>query len=59
MEKFGVVIDTEHQKIADLKGRPCPSCGSRDVEYRTQTPICPRCGTAPWEPHRKPEDFRR
>jgi hypothetical protein len=51
MDKFGVVVNEEMHKIASKEGRPCPSCGSRRVNYAGLTPHCPNCGTEPWEPH--------
>lgn len=59
MDKFGVVIEEEQSKIASKEGRPCPSCGSPKVNYKGLTPQCPNCGTKPWEPHGRKEDFRR
>lgn len=61
MDKYGVIIEEEQSKIASLTGRPCPSCGSRRVDYTGLTPHCPACGTKPWEPHGKNErkDYRR
>lgn len=59
MDKFAVVIEEEATKVASLTGRPCPSCGSKSVDYRYQTPHCPTCGTAPWEPRKSNKDFRR
>lgn len=49
MDKYGVVLDDENEKIANLKGRPCPQCGSNKVNYNGLTPHCPQCGTEPWE----------
>lgn len=49
MDKYGVVLDDTHQKIAMQRGQPCPNCGSRVVNYTGLTPHCPNCGTAPWE----------
>lgn len=51
MDKFGVVTDQESTKIASKEGRPCPSCGSKNVNYKGSTPHCPECGTEPWEPN--------
>jgi predicted RNA-binding Zn-ribbon protein involved in translation (DUF1610 family) len=51
MDKFGVVIDEQAEKIASKEGRPCPSCGTTKVDYRGVTPHCPNCGTEPWEPN--------
>lgn len=62
MDKFGVVTNEENVKIATLEGRPCPSCGSKNVNYKGTTPHCPKCGTKPWEPTphgSTKEDFRR
>jgi hypothetical protein len=53
MEKNGVVLDSELDKIASMKGRPCPQCGSAHVNYAGLTPNCPSCGSEPWEPKEK------
>lgn len=44
-----MVVETENEKIATLKGRPCPQCGSKNVNYSGLTPHCPECGVEPWE----------
>ena len=49
MDKYGVVIEGENEKIAALRGRPCPQCGSNQVNYNGLTPHCPKCGVEPWE----------
>ncbi len=49
MEKNAVVLDTELDKIASMRGRPCPQCGSGHVNYNGLTPNCPQCGSEPWE----------
>lgn len=48
-EKYGVVVDTEAEKVATREGRPCPGCGGKNVNYKGMTPHCPSCGTRPWE----------
>lgn len=62
MEKFGVVLDDTHMKVAEKAGQKCPGCGSTNVNYKGLTPQCDTCGTKPWEPQphgSKKEDFRR
>lgn len=49
MDKYGVSLDEEHEKIAMAQGRPCPSCGGKNVNYKGSIPHCPQCGTRPWE----------
>jgi hypothetical protein len=51
MDKYAVVLDEEHLKTAMSGQTTCPSCGSRKVSTRSLTPVCPNCGTEPWEPH--------
>jgi predicted RNA-binding Zn-ribbon protein involved in translation (DUF1610 family) len=51
MDKFAVVLDEEHLKTAMSGSGSCPSCGSRKVDNRGLTPLCPNCGTEPWEKH--------
>jgi len=58
MDKFGVVIDEELEKIASKEGRPCPQCGSKSVNYEGTTPHCPNCGTRPWEINGQGSDHR-
>lgn len=62
-DKYGVVLEPDSIKIAAAEGRPCPSCGSRNVNYRGLTPICPNCGCAPWESqngrNKTQRDFQR
>lgn len=53
MDKFAVVLEDEHNKVASMKGTPCPQCGSSNVNYRGLTPLCPQCGSQPWEPKEK------
>jgi uncharacterized Zn finger protein (UPF0148 family) len=53
MEKNGVVLDDELNKVASMRGRPCPQCGSTHVNYAGLTPNCPQCGSEPWEPKEK------
>lgn len=61
MDKYGVVLSEEHEKVAVKAGRPCPGCGSRSVDYGGLTPHCSNCGTQPWERKADAEskDFRR
>lgn len=61
MDKYAVLIEDEQSKVASLNGRPCPSCGSKHVDYKGITPHCPNCGTFPWEPKNASEkkDYRR
>jgi len=49
MEKYGVVTNEELVKAASQEGQPCPECGSTKVDYTGLTPLCPKCGTKPWE----------
>lgn len=58
MEKYAVILDEEVTKIANKDGQPCPSCGSRRVDFTGSTPHCPNCGTQPWEKMNAPEDRR-
>ncbi len=51
MEKYGVMINDDHMKVAS-KG--CPVCGGK-VDTRYMTPRCDNCGTAPWEQNGKKE----
>lgn len=51
MDKYGVILDHEAEKLASKEGRPCPQCGSKHVNYAGVTPHCPECGTEPWEPN--------
>lgn len=55
MDKYAVVTDDEMMKTAMRGTSPCPSCGSRSVNYRGLTPHCPNCGTQPWERHASKE----
>lgn len=52
MEKYGVDVETEEAKIASEKAKPaCPSCGhALAPSAASNVPICPRCGTEPFEP---------
>ena len=59
MDKYGVIVDEEQQKIASNEGRPCPKCGSGRVDYKSTTPHCPNCGTEPWEPNAKRKEEGR
>lgn len=60
MDKFAVVLDDEATKVASKEGRPCPQCGTKNVNYKGLTPHCPNCGVEPWEKHgRDREDFQR
>lgn len=59
MDKYAVVTDDEMMKTAMQGTRPCPSCGSRSVNYRGLTPHCPNCGTQPWERHASKEKGNR
>lgn len=49
MDKYAVVLDDTHLKTAMKGAAPCPSCGTRKVNYSGVTPHCPNCGTRPWE----------
>jgi uncharacterized Zn finger protein (UPF0148 family) len=62
VDKYGVVLEEDNEKTAAKAGRPCPYCGSTNVNYNGLTPHCPTCGTKPWE--KKPDgtraqDYRR
>jgi predicted RNA-binding Zn-ribbon protein involved in translation (DUF1610 family) len=59
MDKYAVVTDDEQVKTAMKGAQPCPSCGSRSVDYRSITPHCPNCGTEPWESHAPKEKGNR
>lgn len=53
-EKYAVEIDTEKVKVAEslaagVKPAACPKCGSNDVDYAPNVPVCPVCGTEPFE----------
>ena len=50
MEKYGVQTDDEKTKTASEGNAPCPKCGSNKVDYSANVPVCPKCGTEPWEP---------
>ena len=56
MDKYGVVVDEHHIKVANEGARPCPQCGSRSVDFTSLTPHCPSCGTEPWEKHAQKEE---
>ena len=49
MDKFAVALDKETSKTA-ANSVTCPSCGGKDVRMSGETPICAKCGTAPFEP---------
>jgi len=51
MDKYSVVVDDDMEKQA-REGDGCPVCGST-VDYSGNVPVCPRCGTAPFE--KRPE----
>lgn len=55
MEKNAVVLSSELDKIASMRGRPCPKCGSGRVDYTGLTPNCSNCGSEPWEPNQGQE----
>jgi len=51
MDKYSVVVDDEMEKQA-REGGGCPVCGGT-VDYSGNVPVCPKCGTAPFE--KRPE----
>jgi uncharacterized Zn finger protein (UPF0148 family) len=57
MDKYSVVTDDELTKEGQEGGAKCPSCGSDKVDYSANVPVCPNCGTKPWE--REPEEAKR
>ena len=61
MDKYAVGTDDETVKTAERgRGRACPSCGSTKVDFTSNVPHCPNCGTKPWEPtHAAQEESRR
>lgn len=59
MTKYGVVLDDENVKVASSEGRPCPSCGSKRVNYAGLTPHCPNCGVEPWSKKRNDGEIRK
>jgi predicted RNA-binding Zn-ribbon protein involved in translation (DUF1610 family) len=47
MEKYGVEVDDDKVKTGSA-GNKCPSCGA-DVRTDLSVPMCPNCGTKPFE----------
>lgn len=51
-DKYSVGTDEEQVKVAEQgRGRACPGCGSTKVDFSSNVPHCPNCGTTPWEAH--------
>lgn len=50
MEKFGVLIEEDDKSKTATDRKSCPSCGCqlRSLEH-TGVPLCPNCGTKPFE----------
>ena len=48
MDKFSVVLDEDKVKTGSTKSS-CPSCGMALDVKPGEIPICPNCGTEPWE----------
>jgi len=59
MDKYAVVLDDQHVKTAMEGPGSCPSCGSRKVDTRGLTPMCPNCGTRPWEKNASSQSSNR
>jgi len=59
MEKYSVVTDDELTKEGQEGAAKCPSCGSDQVDYTGNVPVCPNCGTEPWERKPEPEEDKR
>lgn len=50
MEKYGVDLDDERKKEASDGGElKCPNCAWILNAEQANVPICPVCGTKPWE----------